>query len=89
MLPAPEILSNSIAAEMTELYWMALLRDLPLASFATDPTIQVAVNELETVFTDALNTDMTLDRLRLGLDLPQAGGILNLTQQTLFRNGFV
>jgi hypothetical protein len=82
-------LSNSIAAEMTELYWMALLRDLPLASFATDPTIQVAVNELETVFTDALNTDMTLDRLRLGLDLPQAGGILNLTQQTLFRNGFV
>lgn len=33
MLPAPDILSNSTAAEMTELYWMALLRDVPLLAF--------------------------------------------------------
>lgn len=33
MPPAPSILSISTAAEMTELYWMALLRDAPLVAF--------------------------------------------------------
>lgn len=33
MPPAPGILSTSTAAEMTELYWMALLRDVPLLAF--------------------------------------------------------
>jgi hypothetical protein len=33
MPPAPGLLSASAAAEMTELYWMALLRDVPLLAF--------------------------------------------------------
>ncbi|MDS4028878.1 MAG: vanadium-dependent haloperoxidase [Candidatus Contendobacter sp.] len=33
MLPAPGCLSISAAAEMVELYWMALLRDAPLVAF--------------------------------------------------------
>ncbi|NJM33217.1 MAG: hypothetical protein HC848_10690 [Limnobacter sp.] len=33
MLPAPGCLSISAAAEMVELYWMALLRDAPLLAF--------------------------------------------------------
>ncbi len=87
MLPAPGILSGSTAAEMTELYWMALLRDLPLASLATDPTAQIAVTEIEDAFNKALTKDETHGRLRLGLDLPQDNGALNLTSQTVFRCG--
>lgn len=34
MLPAPSISSVNAAAEMVELYWMALLRDLPLSEFS-------------------------------------------------------
>ena len=68
MLPAPDILSDSTAAEMTELYWMALLRDLPLASLATDPTVQIAAAEIKNTFDTALNTDMAQGRLRIGLD---------------------
>ena len=56
MLPAPDILSDSTAAEMTELYWMALLRDLPLASLATDATVQIAASEIKNSFNPALNT---------------------------------
>ncbi len=88
MLPAPEILSASTAAEMTELYWMALLRDVPLASFGTDSSVKAAVKELNTAFKHALSSDMTPGRLRLGLDLPQNNsGALDLNLQTLFRNG--
>ncbi|MGM9427450.1 vanadium-dependent haloperoxidase [Hydrogenophaga sp. MI9] len=38
MPPAPSCLSVSAAAEMVELYWMALLRDAPLLAFQSDPT---------------------------------------------------
>ncbi len=37
MLPAPGCLSISTAAEMVELYWMALLRDAPLLAFQQNP----------------------------------------------------
>lgn len=36
MLPAPSIRSISTAAEMAEVYWMALLRDAPLLAFQDD-----------------------------------------------------
>jgi hypothetical protein len=38
MLPAPGCRSISAAAEMVELYWMALLRDAPLLAFQQDRT---------------------------------------------------
>ncbi len=86
MIPAPGVLSASAAAEMTELYWMALLRDVPLLAFeppckSKDPCVQVdkadrdavddAVKELRKVFNDALDTDAELEGgLRLRQDLP-------------------
>lgn len=38
MLPAPSFLSISTAAEMSEVYWMALLRDAPLLAFQVNRT---------------------------------------------------
>src|SRR5690606_643426 len=87
MPPAPEILSDSTAAEMTELYWMALLRDEPLASFAGNATVATAISDLKTAFNKALGSDSTPGRLQLGLDLPEKTGSLELNPQTLFRSG--
>lgn len=87
MLPAPSVRSASIAAELTELYWMALLRDTPLDEFNTDSRVNEAVVELGNVFADALSTDRAEGRLRLGLDLPSASGALDISVQTLFRSG--
>ncbi|GKS68345.1 phosphoesterase [Nitrosomonas sp. PY1] len=87
MLPAPGILSDSMAAEMIELYWMALLRDLPLASLAKDSMAQIAVAEIKDAFDTALTNDKTTGRLRIGLDLPQANGALDIRQETIFRCG--
>jgi hypothetical protein len=86
MLPAPGVLSASTAAEMTELYWMALLRDVPLLAFEPpcklkDPCVQVdkadrdqvaaATKELRSVFNTALEADAALaGGLRLNQDLP-------------------
>jgi len=46
MPPAPGFSYPQIAAEMTELYWMALLRDVPFDQFGSDPLAKAAVNEL-------------------------------------------
>lgn len=86
MAPAPGILSASTAAEMTELYWMALLRDVPLLAFeppsaaapcstvdaADRALVAAAETELHQVFGKALSADAEVaGGLRLGLDLPQ------------------
>jgi hypothetical protein len=86
MIPAPDVLSASTAAEMTELYWMALLRDVPLLAFeppckSKDPCVRVgkadreavgdAVKELHKYFGYALQKDAGLaGGLRLNQDLP-------------------
>ena len=44
--PAPSFASEQRAAEMNEVYWMALLRDVPLADLATAPLAQEAVSDL-------------------------------------------
>ena len=46
MAPAPRIDAARNSAEMVELYWMALLRDVPFASFSTDPLAALAAAEL-------------------------------------------
>jgi hypothetical protein len=43
---APAFGSQQAAAEMTELYWLALLRDLPFRSYDTDPLVPAAVADL-------------------------------------------
>lgn len=44
--PAPRIDSARNSAEMVELYWMGLLRDVPFAGFASDPLAALAAAEL-------------------------------------------
>jgi hypothetical protein len=87
MPPAPGINSLSSAAEMVELYWMALLRDKPLHDFATDPDVASAVAEVGSAFQTALDQDRARGRLKLGQDLPANASGLDLRQETLFRCG--
>ncbi len=46
MRSAPKLESAEAAAEVVELYWMALLRDVPFAVFNTSPKVADAVQEL-------------------------------------------
>lgn len=46
MPPAPSFSSAEIAAEMVELYWMALCRDVPFAEYATHPLCAEAMAEI-------------------------------------------
>lgn len=45
---APGVGSARIAAEMAELYWMALLRDVPFADYETSPLVAEACADLST-----------------------------------------
>lgn len=44
--PAPRFASAEAAGEMVELYWQALLRDVPFTEYATHPLAQTAASEL-------------------------------------------
>ena len=70
--PAPAFASKEEAAEMAELYWMALIRDIPFNQWASHP------------LTNAAAADLT----GFGADFkgPKEGGIV--TPQTLFRDPF-
>jgi hypothetical protein len=88
MEPAPRFLSASAAAEMTELYWMALLRDKPFTELQNpaNPEVVAAIADLQTMFGAGL-TETTPGSLRRVRDLPASADQLNLNTQTLFRCG--
>jgi hypothetical protein len=44
--PPPAFASAELAAQMAELYWMAVCRDVPFAEYETDPTVAAAVRDL-------------------------------------------
>lgn len=46
MPPPPAFASQSIAAEMTELYWLALMRDVPFREYGTGPLASAAAVDL-------------------------------------------
>lgn len=46
--PPPAFASAQIAAQMAELYWMAVCRDVPFTDYASDSTIAAAVSDLST-----------------------------------------
>lgn len=50
--PAPRIDGAENSAEMGELYWMALLRDVNFSDYDNDPTVAMAVDSLNNEFTD-------------------------------------
>ena len=73
-IPAPRFDSAQTAAEMGELYWMALARDVPFVQYASEATtansaIERAIRSLNTEF-------------------PQFGGTAPVTVQNLFRGIF-
>ena len=45
-LPAPTFASATAAAEIGEIYWMAITRDVPYRDYETDPLIAAAVTDL-------------------------------------------
>lgn len=88
MPPAPGVRSVSTAAEMTELFWMALLRDTPFDALQNPATVIGAVDELQAMFTAAVADTTDDGRLLPGLDLPKdAAGQVDIRPATLFRSG--
>jgi len=88
MPPAPKVLSTTTAAEMTELYWMALLRDVPFDQFDTDPMVAVAAEEVESRFAEAVADTADVGHLIAGIDVPgPAGALADLSPHNLFRLG--
>ena len=60
-LQAPKVDSVETAAEAVEVYWMALLRDVPFTQFNTDLTVATAAAELAGLseFTGKINNTVT------------------------------
>ncbi len=88
MPPAPTVLSMTTAAEMTELYWMALLRDVPFDKFSTEPNIAKAAAELDDKFKTAVADSADAGHLMPGVDAPGTSAILApIAQQNVFRLG--
>lgn len=92
MPPAPQVLSDTTAAEMTELYWMALLRDVPFNEFATNDQVVEATADVNQAFARALDvTGADAARLRVGIDVPGAPGAAGMptvfSPRNLFRLG--
>lgn len=95
MLPAPGVRSASTAAEMIELYHMALLRDLPFHLWDGNADVTQAVDDTRLGFQRALAEGASPPgagngedgRLRLVLGLPAVNGQLAQTAQSLFRCG--
>lgn len=87
MPPPPTVLSASIAAEITELYWMALSRDISLDELRDHAQTQAALSDLREAFERALGDTADPGRVCLGLDLPSDAGQLYLNKHTLFGCG--
>lgn len=90
MPPAPTVRSETTAAEMTELYWMALLRDVPFDEFNTNIDVQDAAVEIDLRFAQV--TDDTIEKkpsvLQTGIDVPGHDGARTpITVNNLFRLG--
>lgn len=97
MLPSPSILSASTAAEMTELYWMALLRDVPLLAFEPPCKPKKGAAQCYAVTTaDRALVDAAVDELKdvfddaLKADARLDGGLrlgLDLPKAAVQKNG--
>ena len=89
MPPAPKVLSKSTAAEMTELQWMAIFRDVAFVDFDGHPQITDVVADIKKQFNAALVANEP-GGLQLGIDLPRtAANALDIRKHTLFRCGLL
>lgn len=88
MPPAPKVDSVTAAAEMTELYWMALLRDVSFDAFDSDPMVGKAAAEIDAKFKLAVADTSDSGRLRPGIDIPgSAAAATPIGRGNLFRLG--
>ncbi len=92
MPPAPTVLSLTTAAEMTELYWMAHLRDLSFDQFVTPGAahaeIATAAADIEARFREAALDIGDPGHLKVGIDVPGAlGATPSITPSNIFRMG--
>lgn len=88
MPPAPTVLSKTTAAEMTELYWMALLRDIPFDQFGGSTDLGNAATEIHGKFLESVSDEPDAGHLMAGVDAPGAAGKLaKITRQNVFRLG--
>ncbi len=88
MPPAPTVLSVTTAAEMTEIYWMARLRDMPFDKIATDALVGQAATEIGAKFQLATQDTGDQGHLEAGIDVPgSAGALAPITPQNIFRLG--
>jgi len=88
MPPAPLFQRDTTAAEMIELYWMALLRDKSLDGFEGLPDAVKAAAEIEKGFKLAVKDAADPGRLMPGVDAPgKLGSLAKITPQNLFRLG--
>ena len=90
MLPAPSVLSDSTAAEMVELYWMAKVRDVNFHDYGTNADVSHAITDIKKGYQRALSSPThTVGDVRLSLDLPvdPTGTALHINHQTVFRAG--
>jgi len=63
--PAPAFASAETAAEMAEVYWHALCRDVPFADFGTSPLVAAAVSDLG-AFTHKVGGSVSLGNIFRG-----------------------
>ncbi|MFL5357421.1 vanadium-dependent haloperoxidase [Archangium sp.] len=73
--PAPLVDSLKGDAEMVELYWMALTRDVPFIDYGSNPDVAAAAAELDTLRKQGLPKEDVFDQPR----------VKNLTPGTVFR----
>ena len=73
--PAPLLDSLKNDAEMVELYWMALARDVPFIEYGSNPDVAAAAKELDTLRKQGLPKEDVLD-------MPL---VKNITPATVFR----
>ena len=87
--PAPGVCSTSTAAEMTELYWMALHRDIAFDTLHADAAVHgAAVTELKDCFTAAVQDAADPGHLTTPEDLRAAAdGTPDIRPETLYRVG--
>lgn len=90
--PAPAFASAEIAAEMVELYWQALTRDVPFADYGAEPLTTAAITDLQrfpaysqvdplTLFRGPTLGDWTGPYLSQFLCLPVPYGALTMEQR--------
>ena len=88
LIPAPGVRSLSTAAEMVELMWLALLRDVPLERLQDPANLSGPLQDLPCWFAAAVADVGDPGRLGLPLDLPRdPAGELRIDATTLFRLG--